>query len=44
MSCAIVDPVNARTGRSTKNDIIGQYGEDTLKANVNRLIELCKYN
>lgn len=38
----LMGDLNARTGREAGNPVVGQYGEDTVNNNGERLIELCQ--
>ena len=38
----LMGDLNARTGRQTRNCVVGQYGEDVVNRNGEYLIELCQ--
>ncbi|XP_056644815.1 craniofacial development protein 2-like [Diorhabda sublineata] len=40
----ILGDLNARTGKETKHEIIGPYGENTRNDNGSRLIDVCQHN
>lgn len=40
----ILGDLNSRTGKKQHNKVIGQYGEETINDNGNRLIALCEQN
>lgn len=40
----ILGDMNSRTGSKTRDDVIGQYGEQTVNDNGQRLITLCRQN